>query len=80
MKCLGGEREYAARRKTGRPRKRWIYCIKEDLVEKGLEERGVSDRCKWRRQRGTATPYERWEKLKMKGRRIRAEGDVLKRG
>ena len=37
------------RRKRGRPERRWLYKIKDDIKEKGLSAVDVYDRATWRR-------------------------------
>jgi len=43
-------------RGRGRPKRRWLDCIKEDLLAVGAVEEGVQDRGKWKRLIHTATP------------------------
>ena len=35
--------------RRGRPKKRWAFCVKDDLREKGLSGEEVYDRAAWRR-------------------------------
>ena len=35
--------------RRGRPKKRWVDCVKDDLREKGLSGEEVYDRAAWRR-------------------------------
>ena len=37
------------RRKRGRPKRRWLDKVKDDIKEKGLSAYGVYDRATWRR-------------------------------
>lgn len=39
----------AGRRSRGRPKRRWMDCVREDLREKQLSEDDVHDRAWWRR-------------------------------
>lgn len=46
--CRRMEIKIDARIRRGSPRKRWMYCIQEDLREKGLSEEKVNDRKEWK--------------------------------
>ena len=37
------------RRKIGRPKRRWLDKVKDDIKEKGLSADDAYDRAKWRR-------------------------------
>lgn len=41
--------DVGGRRKRGRPRRRWMDCVNEDLREKGLTREEVQDRAAWKR-------------------------------
>ena len=41
------EIEVAGRRNRGRPKRRWLDCVKIDLKEKGLEGNKFHDRARW---------------------------------
>ena len=43
------EMEVQGRRKRGRPKKRWIDCVKEDLRGREIDEAEVYNRTRWRR-------------------------------
>ena len=41
--------EVTGKRPAGRPKKTWIEVVKRDLIDWGLKEGWVRDRCHWRR-------------------------------
>ena len=41
--------EVQGSRRRGRPKKRWVDCVKDDVREKGLSGEAVYDRAAWRR-------------------------------
>ena len=43
------EMEVRGRRRRGRPKKRWIDCVREDLRAKGIDETDADNRAEWRR-------------------------------
>ena len=44
------------RRKKGRPKKRWLNKVKDDVKEKGLSADEVYDRATWRRMSSYIDP------------------------
>ena len=44
------------RRATGRPRRRWLDKVKDDIKEKGLSADDVYDRATWRRMSSYIDP------------------------
>ena len=44
------------RRKRGRPKRRWLDKIKDDIKEKGLSADEVYDRATWRRMLSYINP------------------------
>ena len=50
------EMEVQGRRKRGRPKKRWIDCVKEDLRTRNIDETDVYNRTRWRRLIRTSDP------------------------
>ena len=42
------EMRVGGRRKRGRPRRRWMDCIQEDLRQKGLTSGDAADRQRWK--------------------------------
>ena len=53
------------RRKRGRPKRRWLDKVKDDIIEKGLSADDVYDRATWRRM-STSTPHKSGNKMKEK--------------
>ena len=43
------EMKVQGRRKRGRPKRRWLDKVKDDIKEKGLAADDVYDRATWRR-------------------------------
>ena len=43
------EMEVEGRRRQGRPRRRWLDCVKEDLAEKRLGVQDAANRERWKR-------------------------------
>jgi hypothetical protein len=43
-------------RGRGRPRKRWMDCVKDDMKIKGVNMAMTSDRREWKKKRGGADP------------------------
>ena len=44
------------RRKRGRPKRRWLDKVKDDIKEKGLSDDDVYDRATWRRMSSYIDP------------------------
>ena len=44
------------RRKRGRPKRRWLDKVKDDIKEKGLSADDVCDRATWRRMSSYIDP------------------------
>ena len=44
------------RRKRGRPKRRWLDRVRDDIKEKGLSEEDVYDRATWRRMSSDIDP------------------------
>ena len=44
------------RKKRGRSRRRWEYCVKQDLKERGIKESDAWDRGEWRERISTGDP------------------------
>ena len=44
------------RRKRGRPKRRWLDKVKDDIKEKGLSSDDVYDRATWRRMTSYIDP------------------------
>ena len=40
----------------GKPRRRWMDCIKQDLAEKGLEVQAVAKRLLWKSMTSNSDP------------------------
>ena len=54
------------RRKRGRPKRRWLDKVKDDIKEKGLSADDVYDRATWRRMSSYIDPTQKWDKMKKK--------------
>ena len=59
------------RRKRGRPKRRWLDKVKDDIKEKRLSADDVYDRATWRRMspfivHRTSTPHKSGNKMKKK--------------
>ena len=48
--------ECTGRRKRGRPKRRWLDKVKDDIKEKGLSADDVYDRATWRRMSSYIDP------------------------
>ena len=55
------ELDIKGNRGRGRPKKRWIDCVKEDLNEKELTVDMVKDRMGWRSRIRAADPGTVWD-------------------
>ena len=60
------EMKVQGRRKRGRPKRRWLYNVKDDITEKGLSADDVFDRATWRRMSSYIDPTSRGNKKKRK--------------
>ena len=49
------------RGKGGRPKRRWVDKVKDDMKEKGLSADEVYDRATWRRMSSYIDPAQKWE-------------------
>ena len=54
------------RRKRGRPKRRWLDKVKDDIKEKGLSADDVYDRATWRRMSSYTDPHKSGNKMKEK--------------
>ena len=61
------------RRKRGRPKRRWMDKVKEDIKEKGLSADDVYDRATWRH-----TPHQSGNKMKDKKRLMLSNAQMRK--
>ena len=58
------------RRKRGRPKRRWLDKVKDDIKENGMSADDVYDRATWRRMPSyIATPHKSGNKMKEKKRK-----------
>lgn len=57
-------------RRRGRPRMRWRDTVNRDMQEKNVSEVMVHDRRRWRRLITNSDPISRWEKLKIKKKKM----------
>ena len=58
--------EVPGERRRGRPKRRWLDSIRNDLSERGLSEEDAQDRPRWRRLIRHIDPTYKWEKMKKK--------------
>ncbi|KIH47114.1 hypothetical protein ANCDUO_22830 [Ancylostoma duodenale] len=49
-------------RTRGRPKTRWLDCVKFDMDEVQLTARDANDRNKWKKKCSTADPATMWDK------------------
>ena len=61
--------EVQGSRRRGRPKKRWVDCVKDDLNEKGLSGEEVYDRAARRRLSSHMDPTQKWDKDEEEGYR-----------
>ena len=52
------EMKVQGRRKRGRPKRRWLDKVKDDMKEKGLSADNVYDRAKWRCMSSYIDPHK----------------------
>ena len=52
--------------RRGRPKRRWLDSIRNDLSEKGLSGEDAQDRPRWRRLTRHIDPTRKWGKMKKK--------------
>ena len=64
------------RRKRGRPKRRWLDKLKDDIKEKGLSADEVYDRATWRR---TSTPHKSGNNMKEKKKKKTRQGSQVER-
>ena len=55
------EMEVQRRRKRGRPKRRWLDRMRDDIKEKGLSAEGVYDCATWRRMSSYIDSTYKWE-------------------
>ena len=53
--------EVQGRRKRGRPKRRWLDKVKDDIKEKGLSVDDVYNRATWRCMSSYIDPTYKWE-------------------
>ena len=56
------------RRKRGRPKRRWLDKVKDDIKEKGLSADYVYDHATWRRMSSYVDPHKSGNTMKEKKR------------
>ena len=59
--AMVGLMKVQGRRNTGRPKKRWLDKVKDDIKRKGLSADGVNDRATWRRMSSYIDHTKKWE-------------------
>ena len=62
--------EVPGKRRRGRPKRRWLDSIRNDLSERELAGEDAQDRAKWRRLIRHIDPTYKWEKMKMKKKTV----------
>ena len=72
-RALGKEVE--GKRRRGKPCRRWMECVKEDLAEKGLVVQDAADRQRWRTMTKKRRPYLKREKPRKEEDPIRASAE-----
>ena len=50
------EMKVEGKRRQGRPRRRWMDCVKKDMMEKRLGEQDAADRQRWRSMTANSDP------------------------
>ena len=50
--------EVPGKRRRGRPKRRWLDSIRNDLSERELSGEDAQERAKWRRLISTSTPHK----------------------
>ena len=53
--------EVQGRKKIGRPKRRWLDRVRDDIKEKGLSGEDVYDRATWRCMSSYIDPTYKWE-------------------
>ena len=61
MKEGDGNESTMGRRKRGKPMRRWLVRVRDDIKENGLSRKEVSDRATWRRMSSYIDPTSKWE-------------------
>ena len=56
--------EVPGKRRGGRPKRRWMDSIMNDLSERELSREDTQDRAKWRRLIRHTDPTKKWEKIR----------------
>ena len=60
--------EVPGKRRRGRPKRRWLDSIRNDLSERELSREDTQDRAKWRRLIRHIDPTKKWEKIRKRRR------------
>ena len=56
--------EVPGKRRRGRPKRRWLDSIRNDLSERELAVKNAQDWPRWRRLSRHIDPTQKWEKMK----------------